>query len=490
MSDYNAIAKARADASEALIQADVLGLPPGYIQGFSVTLDSGRHVTIGAGITSVEGRQVSNTEEHDIVDEDFIGTRLGNYFYYIYLTSSGEYKVDRIIPEYSDRYYYYAHPLYNYRCLGIIYVYTSAAINYVNDIIYASKNYNGIAGTVTMAAYGSLETIAADYICEGSGDEEFFNMAINFLYSAYSGGIVHLSKGVYKTDGAITLQAGVVLEGEGNATIIEKNCNDYAIECVGGSGTEILNSGLRDLKVTRNAADTNDIYLVYINYADDWIMQNVLVDDAYSTGLYITNCDRFLATGLQVYGFGVAGAGAGTSVYGIRVFASTGHLGAALVDGESTAQTTFLTGIYVGTGTDASNIIVKNLNSSDNIYGVFLDGDDSHISNVSVENIDCTGATSNASGIAIYGNRCIVNGAKALDVDNTATAANSRGIYTHAAIDNCVISGILASGCSGTGVEVNAATCDNNVLAGRSTGNGTNFTDNGTNTNTAAFDAT
>ena len=485
MSDYNAIAKARADASEALIQADVLGLPPGYIQGFSVTLDSGRHVTIGAGITSVEGRQVSNTEEHDIVDEDFIGTRLGNYFYYIYLTSSGEYKVDRIIPEYSDRYYYYAHPLYNYRCLGIIYVYTSAAINYVNDIIYASKNYNGIAGTVTMAAYGSLETIAADYICEGSGDEEFFNMAINFLYSAYSGGIVHLSKGVYKTDGAITLQAGVVLEGEGNATIIEKNCNDYAIECVGGSGTEILNSGLRDLKVTRNAADTNDIYLVYINYADDWIMQNVLVDDAYSTGLYITNCDRFLATGLQVYGFGVAG-----TPFGICIFTTTGHLNNVIVDGESTAQTTELIGVYLGNGTNASNIIVKNLNSSNRIYGIYMDGADAQISNVIVENIDCTGAATAAGGVTIAGSRCLISGMKVSDIDNTATAANSRGIFIESAIDNCVISGIMVSGCSGTGVLVNAATCDRNILVGRSTGNGTNLTDNGTNTNTAAFDAT
>ena len=78
------------------------------------------------------------------------------------------------------------------------------------------------------------------------------------------------------------------------------------------------------------------------------------------------------------------------------------------------------------------------------------------------------------------------------DIDNTVTAANSYGIYLDAnssTPDDNTLSGLFVTGCSGTGVYIDT-NGDRNILVGRSTGNGTNLTDNGANTNTAAFDAT
>ena len=70
------------------------------------------------------------------------------------------------------------------------------------------------------------------------------------------------------------------------------------------------------------------------------------------------------------------------------------------------------------------------------------------------------------------------------EIDNDNTAAHSFGIEF--VQDDCVMGQYYVSGCTGTGVLV-AATADETMLSsGRSTGNGTNYTDSGTNTNLGA----
>ena len=104
-----------------------------------------------------------------------------------------------------------------------------------------------------------------------------------------STGLFSCNMGTFNTDGAISL-GKVTLDG--NGTRIIKNCNDYAIECVGVSGTEIVGAGLRNLTVTRAAADTNDKYLVNLYFADRFSMSDVCADDAYSSAIYINYCDK------------------------------------------------------------------------------------------------------------------------------------------------------------------------------------------------------
>jgi len=108
-----------------------------------------------------------------------------------------------------------------------------------------------------------------------------------------------------------------------------------------------------------------------------------------------------------------------------------------------------------------------------------------------ITDIESTGSTKTAYGILIDGMNGAIIQAVIDDIDNSGTAANSYGFYTEAslaAVDDNTIT-LNVTGCTGTGVLIEASS-DRNVLIGRSTGNGTNFTDGGANTNTAAFDST
>ena len=136
-----------------------------------------------------------------------------------------------------------------------------------------------------------------------------------------------------------------------------------------------------------------------------------------------------------------------------------------------------------------SDVIVENLNNDTIVAGINLDIANGSISNVFVRNLDGTKA-SIAYGVIIGENSsgATITNLNISDIDNTDTAANSRGLYMFSGVDNCSIN-MVVTGCSGTGVEIAAAACDRNVLIGRSTNNGTNLTDNGTATNTAAFDS-
>jgi outer membrane protein assembly factor BamB len=97
-------------------------LPPGYLEGFGVSLDDEYHVVISSGTTNVAGRQVTITEERTLSGNDFISAMLGPDYFYIYLTTLGDFKVDRITPEYSTQYFYYGHPLFDWRAMGKLWV--------------------------------------------------------------------------------------------------------------------------------------------------------------------------------------------------------------------------------------------------------------------------------------------------------------------------------------------------------------------------------
>lgn len=130
----------------------------------------------------------------------------------------------------------------------------------------------------------------ADYYCDGTADQTEINAAITYLNQA-GGGTVHLAKGNYNTTSAITMLDGIRLEGEGPASCIVKNCNDYAITAVGTSTTSVTDITLAAIKVTRSSSDTNVASLVYYNYVDDSNFDNVTVEDSYSHGIYLNNCD-------------------------------------------------------------------------------------------------------------------------------------------------------------------------------------------------------
>ena len=122
--------RARAAREESTIraQADINQLPPGYMHGFDVRMNNEYKVTISTGITSVWGQQVNMADPYTLTDNDFLSLKTGPYLYYIYLTPSGEFKVDRGKAVLNDEQKGYCHPNLNYRCIGKLWVSTAGNI--------------------------------------------------------------------------------------------------------------------------------------------------------------------------------------------------------------------------------------------------------------------------------------------------------------------------------------------------------------------------
>jgi len=141
-------------------------------------------------------------------------------------------------------------------------------------------------GRVIVAASDYLGT--ADYYCDDTSDEDEINAAITEL----GGGVIELTEGHYYIDGSIDPTSDISIIGKGSKTIIEKNCDDYAIDITGTTETYKENIILRDFKVTRNSSDTNDKALIHLKYARNVILENITIDNAYTDGILIENCEN------------------------------------------------------------------------------------------------------------------------------------------------------------------------------------------------------
>jgi len=143
----------------------------------------------------------------------------------------------------------------------------------------------------------------ADWYCDGTADEVQINSAIVEVDSLYGGGVVRVLGGTFVLAAAIEMLDSVTLEVDPSA-VLEKNCDDYAIEAVGTSGTHRTNVTITGTgTITRNASDTYAKPLVYFEYVDDSAIMGVTVDDSYDDGIYLINCDTVnIGGGVKITG--------------------------------------------------------------------------------------------------------------------------------------------------------------------------------------------
>ena len=113
-----------------------------------------------------------------------------------------------------------------------------------------------------------------------------------------------------------------------------------------------------------------------------------------------------------------------------------------------------------------------------------MSADNARLVNCEVDNLDNTTDSFDVIGLAFSGNGNQASNIEIEDIDNTNTAASSYGIEVSG--DNNTITSSFVRNCSGTGIRI--ASGDGNQIAGaRTTANGTNYADAGTNTGTAAL---
>ena len=190
-------------------EAGVAALPPGYIEGFRPTLQNNLTVAIGGGITSVGGRRVS-MDEHVLRQSDWNDPYTGGsagFFYYVYLTREGQYRVSFVAPTFSNNLFYYSHPAFNWRVILKLWVDSD------DEIKYVTKDYTDSPRNVTVAPKGYVGD--ADYYCDGTNDQIWVQAAIEYADR------VQLLSGTFYFALAVTItKNNWVLSGQGaNAQI-------------------------------------------------------------------------------------------------------------------------------------------------------------------------------------------------------------------------------------------------------------------------------
>lgn len=472
MSDYDAIAQARADGIEDRNYADITNLPPGFLEGFNPNLDTDLHVTFTGGSTSVEGRQVTINESHQIVDDDFVGSRIGPWFYYVYLDSLGNYKVDRPTPVFSDRYLYYAHPLFNWRAIGKLWVDTDGSIKYVTPEIT-----KGSSTFVTVAPYDADEVIEADYQCTGTNDHILVNAAIDFVNGAWGGGGVTLLRGNFYTNdgtagtglGTITMKDNVTLQGEGHGSIVNsQNTGGYTIRIAG-----VDNCVLANFKLVGDTSDT--IARIRSDTASENLtIHNVWVHTTGASGISLNGNIDVTLSGIKCT----------SCVTAISVNTSTGevNLSDIFIDGGSTGTNLNGISLFNSSSVRITNALIFDLTSSiaaQSPIGLSVANSDAlSASNITVKDFShsdggsAVGILSNSN----YGNYTDIN------IDNIDSSTVANGVGLRVAKDYNSYASCTVVNCSGTGLDIQA-TADNTVLTGFVTeSNGTDVSDAGTGT--------
>lgn len=343
---------------------------------------------------------------------------------------------------------------------------------------------NPQGASVWFVASSTGTEIAHGY-CEGSADQTIIQAFINAA-SDNGGGVVHLGQGTFVTSAAIEMKSNVTLEME-TGTIIEKNCNDYAIEAVGGSGTELTNIIIRGGKITRNAADTNSNALIYFSYVDDSTIQDCLIENSYYSGIYLSTCDNCIIDSIRINKFRVHGiyfnASENLTISKVTIDNTDNSIAATHYGIESAGVSPNLT---------ISDSIIKNMTSTLNgPIGVRLQITDSLISNLAVRDLTTSYVTGTSYGIIItsVSNRCRIINCNIDNIDNSTTPANAYGIYYSG--DDGGISNTIIQNCSGTSIVLNSGADNNQIIGNRFVNNGTNApTDSGAGNTLANNDAT
>ncbi|MDB9944491.1 right-handed parallel beta-helix repeat-containing protein, partial [bacterium] len=203
---------------------------------------------------------------------------------------------------------------------------------------------------VVVAASDSsaTEKAAADYIADGTNDEEQIQDAIDYVYANGGGGTVHLLAGTYTvgtttyTDRAINMATSTRLVGQGAGSTIIKFASGFsgAVDLVAIRNVEYVH--LEGFTLDGNASVSNGDTLVYSSSANNIVIDGVNVINSDEIGFYLngvasSTIRNGLLNNISQGGIDIDG---GTHDILIENMVLTDTGGAGIIEGFSAARVT------------------------------------------------------------------------------------------------------------------------------------------------------
>ena len=315
------------------------------------------------------------------------------------------------------------------------------------------------SATKIVAASNSLDKSRADYVCDGTADQEEINTAIAALGAA--GGVVLLLEGAYSITGSINLASNVALVGQGPGTVLRIpdgfNADLNVIYGSSVSGVLVENLRIDGNKANQGAGSMNGIYLSSATYSE---VRGCWVENMTNHGIclfYYSNTNTVAGNTCR-----------GNGNCGIYLYASSNNVVAA----NSCRGNGY--GIYFDHSDN--NVVVANSCRGNSSHGIFFftGGNSTIAGNSCWENgngISLRYAGSNiVSGNSCHGNG---NGIYLYDSDNNTFSGNSccgnssHGIHLHSSCGYNTFSGNSCCGNGSHGIYLESS-CNNNIFAGNS----------------------
>lgn len=339
--------------------------------------------------------------------------------------------------------------------------------NLINEGIGLAE---GVEESVIKIAASNATKKNADYVCDGTNDEEIIETAISELPS--SGGTIKLSDGLFTTLPWEFNKANVTIEGQGDATKIffPDNCmNGYdgpAQLRIRGNST---NSRIKNLKIDGNQENQGEgeTYCIYCEgLAHNILFENLHIVNPYGDGFNLTQNSKAVNNiienakedAIEVV------SGGGQIVHGNTLIDNFNSikLGVSSTDiiEDVIISNNYITGekasaitlrVYSGSG------IIRRVNIDNNIIvnsvdsGIWLRPYESGIiNNISIRgNILSECGRITGQGASIY-----LNGVTSSQIsDNQILNSNSHGIYVYNT-NKCSISDNIVSDSDYNGLQV------------------------------------
>jgi len=337
------------------------------------------------------------------------------------------------------------------------------------------------AATRVVASSEALDTVNADYICDGTNDQIEINKAIEDLPPA--GGRVLLTDGTfYLSDsvGAI-LKNNVTLQGQGLSTrlFLTAGVNKSCI-VVGDEATALSGIVIRDMVVDGNrAAQTATCHCIDFKGASGYEIResallNVFVINGYTMGLRAYYVPRMMVSGCFADNAGTCGFDVWYTenpILFLLISKDAGAYGYRMAHVKYAVLSTAIAinaGVYGLMLSASHNISVGGCVFKGGGYGMIASGTGITISN-------CAFTTGTQMGAYLYAFD------KGSFVGNTIIGYGGHGIYIYSSLYS-TFTGNNVQDCGGVGVYIyDAASTRNLIDSNTSLGNaGGNFIDNGT----------
>jgi parallel beta-helix repeat protein len=258
---------------EASKDAEIRGLPPGYISGFELSIE-GNMPKVAAGVAKKE-------DSSRVMESQWTATKVSGFHYYVYLKREGDFTVDFLPPTYNYSYQAKYHPHRAWRYIGFLYI--DSLGNTLFSLSYAYTVDREIIITTENLP------VVAHYYCDNVDDQVEINRAIKYLSDYLGQGVVKL-KGNFKISDSIEMKSGVTLDLR--EASIYRTAGVNIIDFNGGSGTEIVNAHVIGGTFTR--ADEDSVALIDLDHSDRCSIRGGTMDSIYDVGIDATLCDDLI----------------------------------------------------------------------------------------------------------------------------------------------------------------------------------------------------